>query len=604
MLRYAVFAALVAGVGFACVELGARGARSVEDLLVNRVTTGLAALQLDWAAVRADGLRLTLHGHAPDIFARDLALESAQATAPIAVVTDYTTVSLAPPPVREPVAVEILRDERGVTLTGRLSGAAMRAELVGALRALLPELALHDLTGINAARPGRNWGAELPLAALAAARVPNAYVRVTPGEVQVDGSVRDAQHRDEVALELISLAGETIKLTLRLREPLIVVAPYAFAAVKDRAGGIRLEACVARDAEEQARIQTALNRLGIVTGEVRCPVALGGPSGDWGGAAIAGLDALASLPAGRFRQEYRNTELVGQSPTGAPELEAALAGLAAALPVGYGLTGGLEGSGEKSVVATSQRHWMRLTRERDGLTMAGTVADQTARQVVETYAAARFGAGRIRNGLHTLDLQAPAGWGVAALVAIDALSRAEHGSAEVAPGRIEVTGTVSGPAQARTLHAFLAGEAPEDYEVGSGLAVDLPSQVAAMPLTAPRCAHLLSAEVRTSPIAFAPGSAVFEGTSGEVLDRLAAILRRCASGRIEIGGHTDSQGSEGLNERLSLARADAVLDALINRGVALDRLSAQGYGESRPVASNETEAGRALNRRIEFTAIQ
>ena len=205
--------------------------------------------------------------------------------------------------------------------------AAMRAELVGALRGLLPELAVHDLTGINAARPARGWGAELPLAAVAAARIPNAYVRIAPGEVQVDGSVRDAQHREEVALELVSLAGEHVKVILRLNEPLVVVAPYVLAAVKDIAGGFRLETCAARDAEEQARLQAALNRLGIATGEARCPVALGGPSGDWAAAAEAGLDALSALPAGRFRLEYRSAELIGQAPTAAPEFESALAGL-------------------------------------------------------------------------------------------------------------------------------------------------------------------------------------------------------------------------------------------------------------------------------------
>jgi OOP family OmpA-OmpF porin len=96
---------------------------------------------------------------------------------------------------------------------------------------------------------------------------------------------------------------------------------------------------------------------------------------------------------------------------------------------------------------------------------------------------------------------------------------------------------------------------------------------------------------------------MFESGSRAALDRLGEILRRCDSGRIEIGGYTDSRGREELNQRLSQARAEAVLDALIARGVTLDRLSARGYGEERPAATNDNEAGRALNRRIEFTAL-
>ena len=70
---------------------------------------------------------------------------------------------------------------------------------------------------------------------------------------------------------------------------------------------------------------------------------------------------------------------------------------------------------------------------------------------------------------------------------------------------------------------------------------------------------------------------------------------------MEIGGHTDSQGRESTNQRLSQGRAEAVLDALHARGVPLSRMVAQGYGESRPIADNGDEAGRAANRRIEFS---
>jgi OOP family OmpA-OmpF porin len=140
--------------------------------------------------------------------------------------------------------------------------------------------------------------------------------------------------------------------------------------------------------------------------------------------------------------------------------------------------------------------------------------------------------------------------------------------------------------------------------VQSELTVDLPARGVAVPLSLPRCVSVLGAAVRMTPINFAPGSAVIEASSAAALERLAAIFARCGEGATEIAGHTDSQGSQALNQRLSQARAEAVLDAMLVRGVRLDRLAARGYGEAHPVASNETEAGRALNRRIEFTAVQ
>ncbi|HUV33026.1 MAG TPA: OmpA family protein, partial [Devosiaceae bacterium] len=289
--------------------------------------------------------------------------------------------------------------------------------------------------------------------------------------------------------------------------------------------------------------------------------------------------------------------------TGAGELEPALAALAAALPKDFALEGGLgAGAPEPAAAADAARYWMRIERIAGAVVLNGMVPDESARRVIETYAAARFGQAVLRPALTLAGPGVPVDWGSAALVALDALSGVSEGEAELSPGRISVRGTVADPAAAGRLHRLMEGEVPEGYTVESALNVDLPAHVAEVPLTAPRCAVVLSVAVKAQPIIFAPGSAVFETGSRKALDQLGEILRRCECGRIEIGGHTDSQGSDELNLRLSRARAEAVLDALIARGVALDRLSAQGYGEARPVATNESEIGRALNRRIEFTA--
>ena len=84
MSRYLLFAVIALGIGLSIWEIASRGARAYERMLVARVSNGLEVLGFDWAEIRADGLKLELHGHAPDTFARELALESVRATAPIA----------------------------------------------------------------------------------------------------------------------------------------------------------------------------------------------------------------------------------------------------------------------------------------------------------------------------------------------------------------------------------------------------------------------------------------------------------------------------------------------------------------------------------------
>jgi OmpA-OmpF porin, OOP family len=84
------------------------------------------------------------------------------------------------------------------------------------------------------------------------------------------------------------------------------------------------------------------------------------------------------------------------------------------------------------------------------------------------------------------------------------------------------------------------------------------------------------------------------------MDRLVEIALRCPSSNLEIGGHTDTDGEDEANQRLSERRAQAVADYMMRAGLPADRLHAVGYGPAKPVASNDTPEGKAQNRRIEF----
>ncbi|MEF3168512.1 MAG: OmpA family protein [Deltaproteobacteria bacterium] len=100
-------------------------------------------------------------------------------------------------------------------------------------------------------------------------------------------------------------------------------------------------------------------------------------------------------------------------------------------------------------------------------------------------------------------------------------------------------------------------------------------------------------------VLFSTGSSAIQPGAYAEIDRMAQVLQQYPETRIRIEGHTDSTGSEQANLDLSQRRAEAVKNALISRGIAPERLTALGYGESRPIASNATPEGRQLNRRVE-----
>lgn len=104
-------------------------------------------------------------------------------------------------------------------------------------------------------------------------------------------------------------------------------------------------------------------------------------------------------------------------------------------------------------------------------------------------------------------------------------------------------------------------------------------------------------------ITFGFDSAALKPQFLPVLDNLAMTLRDYNQTVIEVAGHTDSVGSDAYNQQLSERRAQSVSDYLASRGVMRERVISVGAGESRPVASNETEYGRAQNRRVEITLV-
>ncbi|MFM2189969.1 MAG: hypothetical protein RL491_355, partial [Bacteroidota bacterium] len=94
--------------------------------------------------------------------------------------------------------------------------------------------------------------------------------------------------------------------------------------------------------------------------------------------------------------------------------------------------------------------------------------------------------------------------------------------------------------------------------------------------------------------------ATLRSESKSELDRLLGLLNEYPTMRIELSSHTDSKGSDEYNQKLSQMRAQSVVDYLLSKNVAAARLQAKGYGETMPVATNETDDGRQLNRRTEF----
>jgi len=192
---------------------------------------------------------------------------------------------------------------------------------------------------------------------------------------------------------------------------------------------------------------------------------------------------------------------------------------------------------------------------------------------------------------------------VRVLAALEALHELTEGSVVVQPDLIQLTGVTGNAEASDVVSRILSSRLGEDLRLELDLRYDRRlDPVLGLP-TGPECVASLNAVLEHAKIAFEPGSSVIDAAAGDTLDQLAALMKNCADFRMEVEGHTDSQGRDEFNQELSQDRAKAVVDALMQRRVLIGNLQARGYGETQPIADNETEEGREANRRIAFVLL-
>jgi OOP family OmpA-OmpF porin len=191
---------------------------------------------------------------------------------------------------------------------------------------------------------------------------------------------------------------------------------------------------------------------------------------------------------------------------------------------------------------------------------------------------------------------APSGFAGAVVPALGALSRLSTGTLVVTDREAKLSGDALYDAAVAQIRAGLAKDFPPSWQVKADVSV----KPAAAPVDPTVCQQLFSDLLAKGKIRFESGRASIDPDSAGLLDRLVEIAMRCPTADIEIAGHTDSDGEDAFNQTLSEKRAQAVADYLVKAGLPASRFTATGYGSSQPVASNETDEGKAQNRRIDF----
>jgi OmpA-OmpF porin, OOP family len=504
----------------------------------------LAALK-PGSRVDLDAANLLIEGEAEDLTSFKGVKTALQTTLPQGVRLRSDKVT---PPVVKPYTWAARLAANQVQLTGHVPSERARDEIFAAAKKAFPKAAVVDRLQIAAGEP-KEWLPSVLAAVAKLGRLEEGSIDMRDAELSIAGLAADEATAADIRRSLKSDVPPSFKTTeaLRIKEvPLKTIDPFT-TGITAANGVVILSGYVPSPAAKAALLEATKARLPGQRIDDKLEIANGAHDG-WPACVQSGLLGLGRLGAGRMQMTGRTLALQGQTDSEplsqgvAVEVQNA-AGQACATDVKVAFTGIPSDELKRRAEAAAAR----------------AAAEEAARKSAAEAAAAKAAADA-----------------AAAKEAADAAARAA--AAQPAPAPVAPPPVVA-----------VAPPPPP--------AAPAPTQAQAEAIN---CQTLLTQVQNDGVINFKRASAELDRQSNATLDKIAGVMASCKSARIEVQGHTDAEGTPERNINLSNRRAQSVLDYLSAAGVEPARLTAVGYGETRPVAPNDTRENRARNRRIEF----
>lgn len=484
-----------------------------------------------------------------------------------------------------PYQLTLIKNGEEQFFSGYVPTAKIKNELVKRAHDLALDN-VDDRTRIGAGAP-EHFGKALSYALHVLSRFSDGSIRLYDELVVIDGTAKTPDFYDD-ALELSKKPPSGFEV-ISAEIDLPIVAPYSWSVSRSEAT-VTLRGFVPDEAIRSA-IRQEFRGLGDSDLIDETRLAHGMPADvNWHAATIAASRTMAFLDDGQIRLDDTLFSVNGEARDfdAYDGFDAALSGLRS------------EGLSERDIVLLRPEiSPFTLSAERDGdhVSISGFLPEGKDREL--SFAAKRrFGTNsttfstRVARG-------APRGFVTATKAAIQGLSRFSDGQFQILDQTITLSGTVPFGAPVDQIEREFRESLPPGFSASVSL-----KQAAPPPQIMPdECSAQILRRLSSNKVYFSSAQAAILSDSFGLLDEIAETALSCPDARFQIAGHTDSDGSEDSNQRLSQARAVAVAQYLARSGVGSDRLEPIGFGETLPIADNLSEKNKALNRRIEFSLV-
>lgn len=571
----------------------------VESSSSEAVQEEINLLGLEWAVANGDGLQVHIEGNAPDEATRFTVVSAAGRIVDAGRIIDNIEVLKAEALEAPRFSVEMLRNGDGISLIGLIPAKTGRDFVLESVQDIANGTNVTDMLETADHTLPDGWEEALEFAIASLRNLPRSKISMTADSVTVTAISDSPEEKERIEADLASNTPEGVQLVMNITAPRPVITPFTLRFIIDDKGA-RFDSCSADTEVARADILRAAVKAGA-EGLKQCNIGLGSPTPRWSEASTLAILALKQLGGGSLTISDADISIIAPETTEQSDFDKIIHRLEQVLPDIFSVHAVLP---EKVTEGEEEESEFLVTKSPEGLVqIQGRLPDARSKAAVHNFAGALFGAANV-NDTSRQNADLPDGWSTRALAGLEALGKLHNGTLIVSKEALSISGQGGDPDVSTHVAQILSQRLRE----GADYRIDVVYNAALSAVPAPpdphQCVDDINSAITKQQITFASGKTTINEEAQPTIERIAALMEDCHAITMEIGGHTDSQGREAMNQSISQARAEAVLDHLLSLDILTENLTARGYGESQPIADNDTPEGRQENRRIAFRLVE
>lgn len=575
---------------------------TIEKNLSDRVNHVLKGADSSWAEVSIDGLEVIVNGKAPNEVLRKKNIEALKEIVAPSQLVDRTTVENLSQNQKPSFRIFIVKDTKRISVIGVVPNNAYRETIIRGFEDysdtdtdIRIEISNNEKVAVT-----ESWRNNLKFALLSLSHFLDGTISINQKGVLLSILAPDNNTAERIREAISANAPGRSDLSINVVAPKSLISPYIFEYTIANNEGI-IHSCSVETLSDQNSILQKAKKFPLKENPV-CITGIGSPSPNWKKAVEEAILLLQSIGEGELSiSDLQISVLVKEKNTKTLKLTQEFK---KNLPKEFNISLKFEEISTKNNLKNHTPFGIRIEKDKSNkIKISGQLRTNLERQVIDSYTKVFFSNQPVE--LHIdLNETLPTNLVGNTAIGMEALRNLYSGILIVEQKKLQLVGkTVSleGPAE---IESFLRKMLNSQITIKTDIMYDKSLSPTIIPMTPEECVTDINKILEKEKIVFEPASTAIRGSSRLSIKKIAMVIKKCEHIKMEISGHTDSQGREEMNLNLSQLRADAVKSALLSRRVKVKNLISKGYGERFPIADNKTEEGREINRRIEFKLIK